>query len=346
MTCRRHIQSTLVIVVFLLAGVQQNAQPALSITNPIVLEPPQVLEALRFVRTYTELGLSPSYEVRDEKRFDGAVLAVEVLIFHPNSRLVLGRGVADREDRYILARKIRVLGQGPTAPIITWDRDDTTQRIVPRDPPAPSGSFGGAEGADGQPGAEGRSGNSGYPGRSAPTLYVFASEFEGSSLLIDMNGQDGGAGGIGQAGGAGGPGRTGPMGISSFFDCRRGGGNGGNGGSGGNGGRGGAGGRGGNGGTVILLSTQAGLGQARAHVLVSTEAGKGGAGGEGGEPGPPGTPGLGGSGDGFCGGGAPGKVGVAGKRGERGANGDPGAPGRVAVAALPEEQLAAVRLRP
>jgi hypothetical protein len=305
-----------------------------------VVQAPEVLEAMRFVRSYTELGLSPEYRIQGEQIFDKQqVLAANVLVLGPGSRMVFAGTYGDRSDRYIVARTIVVL-PGPS-PVVTWLRDrdvSPSNAMLPPGKGAP-GSSGVSEGADGGPGSTGQVGNPGFPGRSAPTIYVFASKIDGGPILVDLKGQDGGSGGIGQAGGDGASGRTGRPGISSVFDCRSGGGNGGNGGRGGAGGLGGPGGRGGSGGTFILLSPQRVASIAAQAFKVDIAAGKGGPGGEGGVGGEGGRGGGGGNASGLCQGGRPGADGERGAQGEPGQRGADGAPGVFAVTGLTDEQI-------
>lgn len=306
------------------------------------LKAPEVMESLRLVRGYTELGLSREFRISGEVPFDGQVLTAETIVFAPGSRLVLsGSGpLGDRSERYVVARTLRVI-PGTPPPVITWARDPAVShvpKVLAPQKPDP-GPIGGVDGAPGGPGTDGQTGNPGYPGRSAPTLFVLVARVEGGPLQVDIRGQDGGAGGEGQPGGDGGSGRSGHPGISGFIDCRSGGQDGGPGGKGGNGGTGGAGGRGGSGGTLVLLSTQPPLAAAQELFEIDVSPGKGGPGGAGGKPGDGGPGGLGGRGSGFCGGGHSGESGLPASGGLSGASGPDGVPGLFATTVLTDVQL-------
>lgn len=310
--------------------------------TPRLLEAPQVIEALKTIRTYTEIGLSSHFEVEGEKVFEGQALVADILVFKPGSRLVLSASSLGGAsgDRYIVARLIKIpLGSTPT---ITWRRAEPESTAVSVPPPvgkASPGVVGSSDGLDGGPGADGLTGNAGYPGRSAPVVYLLAKEVAGGQVKVDLRGEDGGPGGEGQIGGNGGLGRPGHPAIPGILDCRAGGGNGGSGGKGGRGGNGGDGGKGGNGGTLVLLSTKRSLAAAIGVFNVEVSPGKGGPGGNAGDGGTGGPPGQGGSGAGLCSGGAAGREGERGSRGEPGLSGSLGAEGDFAATLLTDEQV-------
>jgi hypothetical protein len=319
---------------------QTQEAPHVQVEGPVTLDAPDLLQNLVVVRDFTEVGLSASFEVEGERFFDGRVLAAETIIFQPGSRLVLAGERGDRENRYIVARTIKILNGTP--PVVTWVRPSSNDEVPPVSGAAPSGSIGGGEGSEGTPGATGQTGNPGFPGRSGPTVFLIVGRVEGGPLHIDIRGQSGGRGGEGQRGGEGGPGRAGRPGVSSIIDCRSGGQNGGPGGRGGDGGKGGPGGRGGNGGTLIVMSTEASLRRIQTVLQADVGGGDGGPGGPGGKPGPGGPGGLGGSGSGLCQGGQMGSAGLQGAAGFDGDGGPPGTRGLFGQAVLTEQQLARV----
>jgi hypothetical protein len=302
------------------------------------LEAPQILEAMRLVRSYTSLGLSPSFVVEKQRAWEQSVLAADTIVFGPDSQLVFLGGGGDKANVYIVARRIRVEGNGRA--VVTWARPPVlpVPEVVGKAAP---GAIGEQEGAPGRAGATGQPGNPGFPGRSAPTIYIFATQIDGV-LAVDLRGQDGGSGGRGQAGGDGGAGRKGTSGVSSPFDCSRGGGNGGDGGNGGRGGQGGTGGRGGDGGTVIIAGPGASVLGLFDHLELALNGGKGGPGGPGGIPGAAGESGQGGNGSAFCGGGNAGRPGAPGPPAPPGATGPDGVAGIPTFTRLTDQQLAAV----
>lgn len=327
---------------------QNLASPASLTPHP--LPATELYEALTFVRGVTALGLSTSYAVEGDKYYAGQVLAADTINFAPGSRLIL---TGTKGPRYIIARTIILPPQGRVTLSWALDPSDSAGTSVATTPPqdfkASSGSIGGGDGAGGTAGSDGHSGNPGYPGLDAPTVYLFAGDIEGSPLIVELQGKDGGSGGTGQDGGDGGPGRSGSQGLSSVFDCKAGGGNGGNGGQGGTGGKGGPGGRGGNGGTFVVFSSSATLSKALAEgapvIKVQATGGKGGQGGLGGNGGAGGPPGGGGPGSGLCHGGAPGVPGPPGKPGPVGDSGRDGVIGSFWITTLTNEQVKNLGIR-
>jgi uncharacterized membrane protein YphA (DoxX/SURF4 family) len=170
--------------------------------------------------------------------------------------------------------------------------------------------------ASGQPGANGAAGGS---------LTINGALANGSRLVIDLKGQDGGTGARGAEGRSGPAGANGVNGSDSLLDCRRSGGDGLPGGAGENGGIGGPGGNGGDGGHLRLLGA---IATQLARIEFSNDGGKAGQGGPGGVGGPGGRGGLGGNRTVFCGGGSPGPQGVEGAHGVPGRMGEPGKPGK------------------
>jgi hypothetical protein len=166
----------------------------------------QVLEAIRHLTTYSDVGLPAQDTIKGDRYFDQTVLAANVLTFEAGSRLIFRSSVAERAERYVFARTLRSVGTGGT---ITWDRERSTRRVAPMVGKAPPGNVGGAVGGGGQRGSNGLPGNPGYPGLSAPTVYLVVNRIEGGPVEVDLRGQDGGDGGKGQTGGDGGFGRPG-----------------------------------------------------------------------------------------------------------------------------------------
>lgn len=302
----------------------------------------QVLEAIRLLTTYADVGLPLEDVIKGDRTFDGTVMAANTLTFEPGGRLIFAPAVGDRTDRFVFVRTLRLAGVGGT---ITWDRTQSMQRSVAPVGKAPPGEIGGGEGADGKAGPDGQPGNPGYPGRSAPTIYLVANRIEGGPLEIDLRGQDGGDGGKGQTGGDGGLGRPGSRAVALLGLCRTAPGNGGNGGRAGNGGRGGEGGRGGNGGTFVLLAPEAALEKMASLMYVDIRPGKGGDGGKGGEPGQPGEAGSAGRTESPCASASPGKPGAKGEQGPEGPDGADGEPGLFVKTALTEQQIRSLQLR-
>lgn len=182
-------------------------------------------------------------------------------------------------------------------------------------------------GNGGGPGGNAQDGQDGAYGRRGSKVLLIAQSFVGqtNSLMVRVNGEDGGNGGNGGNGAAGSNGGQGdgPDVTDCWFgNCRRAGGNGGNGGPGGNAGYGGRAGDGGNGGFLVLsLASGGDLIGFESHGGIGGVAGKAGSLGPGGQGGP------GGNGDKCCGGGHPGANGPAGRPGNDGRNGVNGAGG-------------------
>ncbi len=307
----------------------------------------EIMEKLLFGRRYTEFGLQPEYHVRGTEVWEAPVLSASLIIFHPDSRLVFAGSGGDRNERYIIARTIRVLPSqtfSPQPPTITWQYERAVTRSSAPVGKAAPGAAGSLEGGNGGPGTDGLSGNPGYPGRSAPTLYVVVGRIEGGALAVDLKGEAGGSGGEGQQGGEGGFGRTGRNAVANVLGCLAAGGNGGTGGPGGAGGRGGTGGRGGNGGTFILAAPVGVVSRAAQAFRADVSPGPGGTGGGPGAGGAAGQRGLGGSGSGPCAGGAPGSEGKPGPAGTAGEEGPPGVPGVFGATALTDQQLRSLGL--
>ena len=302
----------------------------------------QVLEAVRLLSTYSDVGLPLEDVIKGDRTFDGTVMAANTLTLEPGARLIFAPAVGDQTERYVFVRTLRLGGVGGT---ITWDRAPAIQRSVGPVGKAPPGETGGGEGADGKNAPDGQPGNPGYPGRSAPTVYLVVNRIEGGPLEIDLRGQQGGDGGPGQIGGDGGLGRPGSPGSAFLGLCRRPPGSGGNGGGAGNGGRGGEGGRGGNGGMFVLLAPEAALEKMASMMYVDVRPGRGGDGGAGGGPGLRGEPGPPGRNESPCppaSAGSPGAIGVDGPTGPAGANGEEGL---FVKTALTDQQVRSLQLR-
>lgn len=327
----------------LLACLQMGSRAASEIqkADPQRIPATQVLEAVRMLSTYAEVGLPAEDVIKGDRTFDGTVMAANILTFAPGGRLILAPSVGDRTDRFVFVRTLRLAGAGT----ITWDRPATMQRQVAGVGKAPPGEPGGGDGGDGKVGPDGQPGNPGYPGRSAPTVYLVVNRVEGGPLEVDLRGQEGGDGGVGQTGGDGGLGRWGSQGIASLGLCRTPPGSGGNGGAAGNGGRGGEGGRGGSGGTFVLLTPGAVLDKIATLMNVDIRPGKGGDGGKGGESGEPGEPGSPGRREPPCSAAAPGKPGAKGGEGAKGPAGAGGEPGVFVKTALTDQQVRSLQLR-
>jgi hypothetical protein len=307
---------------------------------------PEVLEALRYVRSFTALGLSREYVVENERVFDGPVLAVERLVFRPGGCLVLGTSKSERPERFIVARQIMLPAEGAPA-CIRWERGTSHPPPTSVWAQAAQGQPGPTEGAAGLPGQDGNAGGPGAPGRNAPTVYVIFDEARGRPLHVDLVGQDGGVGGPGQTGGDGGQGRTGRPGVGATLPfsqttCLLQPSDGGRGGRGGRGGDGGSGGAGGNGGTFLLLSLERSLGRAAMLFEVETAPGQGGPGGAPGLPGKAGNGGPPGSTQNGCPSSSPGAPGDAGPPGSTGPEGRKGAPGVSGATVLTRQQLSAL----
>lgn len=322
--------------------VATRSKAGLQKAEPRSIPATQVIEAIRLLTSYAEVGLPAADVITENRTFEGTVLAADVLTVHPGSRLILTASVGDRTDRYIFVRTLQVKGPGAT---ITWDRVSSGTRLVAPVGKAPPGATGGGEGADGAVGPDGQIGNPGYPGRSAPTIYLVANRIEGGPIDVDLRGQDGGVGGTGQTGGDGGMGRAGARAFGILGLCRSPAGNGGNGGQGGNGGPGGEGGRGGNGGTLVLLAPQAALEKLAGFINADIRPGEGGGGGEGGIAGQGGEGGPPGRVESPCASGQAGKNGTEGNKGPGGSNGTNGQPGVFVKTALTDQQVRSLQLR-
>jgi hypothetical protein len=309
--------------------------------DPRTIPATQVLEAIRLLSSYADVGLPNADTIAGERAFEGTVLAANMLTFEPGSRLVFSAPVGDRTERYIFVRTVIVKGTGGT---ITWGRDPATKRMVSPVGKAPPGSVGGGDGVPGGIGPDGQPGNPGYPGRSAPTIYLVVNRIEGGPIEIDLRGQDGGEGGPGQTGGDGGLGRPGTRAVGTLGFCRAPGAPGGDGGRGGKGGRGGEGGRGGNGGTLVLLTPEAFLSKISSMLYVDVRPGQGGPGGAGGDGGDGGEAGPGGRAEPPCPPGENGKPGAKGDKGPNGAKGDEGETGLFVKTALTPQQVRSLQL--
>lgn len=290
-------------------------------------------------------GISPKIEVIGEYTLEGPGIYTQELIFHPNSKLVLTGQLGQKNEKTIIANKIEVRGTGTQTGQITWVRDVQEPRVPIAAGKAVPGENGRFEGEDGFRGPDGVIGNTGYPGRSAPNLVIIFSDYSGSPLKVDLNGQKGGNGGQGQNGGDGGLGRPGKPSINSLFDCRASASRGGNGGQGGVGGKGGTGGRGGDGGTLAVFVLQEKIELAKQSFDLTALGGSSGEPGQGGFLGVGGKPGPKGRTIGACTGGATdGNPGSDGTKGEPGANGIPGLPGEFRVTPLAPERAKATGL--
>ena len=309
--------------------------------TPQTIPATQVLEAIRTLTTYADI-LPAEDTIKGDRYYDQPVVAANVLSFEPGSRVIFRSSVAERTERFVFARTLRIGGSGGT---ITWDRERGVKRAAPAVGKAPPGDPGGGEGEDGRHGWDGSPGNPGYPGLSGPTVYLVVNRIEGGPLEIDLRGQDGGHGGKGQTGGDGGFGRPGTTAMALLSLCRRAATNGGHAGSGGGGGRGGEGGRGGNGGNLVLLTPEAVLQRIAAMLYVDVRPGAGGDGGEGGEGGEAGEPGPAGRAEPPCASASPGKPAPKGKAGPEGSKGPDGQVGLFVQTSLTEQQVRSLQLR-
>ncbi len=222
------------------------------------------------------------YRVQGTTPLRSSSLATRKLIFEPGSTLFIPDDLLD-SPIYLLADEIELQGDAN----IAWGKRDETMP-PPSRLKAPDGVWGRGEGANGTDGAPGQAGNVGFPGRSGPSLIIFAKKIGPTPghLKIDLSGEAGGPGGRGQDGGRGGDGARGVSASQSLFDCKRGPGAGGNGGNGGDGGPAGPGGSGGAGGDLLLVGLEP---DDVTKLQVTSEGGKGGPRGEVGAPGQPGA---------------------------------------------------------
>ncbi len=302
------------------------------------LATPAISDALISVQAYiAKIGASHSYEITGDQAFSGQTLAADTIVFNPDSQLRFVGTWGDRAERYLVAQKIIVL-QGHSPPRITW-LNENDRRIPPAMGKAGPGRLAGSDGVKGGRGEPGSVGNPGYPGRSAPTVYIFVARIEGGPIIVDLPGQDGGKGGQGQSGGDGGPGRSGSQAVTGVFGCQHGAEDGGDGGDGGNGGNGGTGGAGGNGGTLIVVGRERLVEHLSESFVVNLLPGNPGPGGDPGAGGVGGPPGQGGGGNGTCPIGKSGNPGHSGTAGQLGISGSAGEPGFFAEAPLTDQQM-------
>jgi hypothetical protein len=87
---------------------------AQSFTAPREIQAPDVLSRLLPIREYTGLGLTPQFEVKGDTRFAEQFLVADTIVFQPGSQLSLNGPFGDRNDIYIVARKITVLANAGT----------------------------------------------------------------------------------------------------------------------------------------------------------------------------------------------------------------------------------------
>lgn len=242
------------------------------------------------------------------------VIGARRVVLRDGTKLIVGRGDPGESGVSILANELVLEGKAE----IIWAPRPLAGEVPPPRAKAANGAPGRGEGADGGPGDNGEAGNVGYAGRNAPPVNLVVGSILGpGSLVVRLQGQDGGEGGRGQDGGDGGPGSKGTPASSSAFDCKRGPGKGGNGGKAGNGGPGGRGGSAGNGSDLTVYGAdEAGVGKILAYL-------NGGLGGKPGFPGSSGIPGL----EGPEGDSAQPWCRPAGRAGIRGAVGSPGPTG-------------------
>jgi hypothetical protein len=349
---------------------QAQSQPIQGQPSPQALQSPDINTQIELLLNNQRL-ITPLYEVNEQTVFVGQILYAKKILFHPGGRLLLATFSGDRSDIYIVAETIQVAEthdpfaspsaagsaavSSPGAPrvaAISWLHDDKTEPNYVTLEKAVAGLLGSSNGASGGRGSDGVPGNTGYPGRSAPTVYLFVGEIQGN-LKVELRGKDGGAGGQGQAGGDGGPGQAGRPAVNVLTMCTDRAGNGSNGGNGGNGGKGGTGGRGGLGGNLIIASTSemvssllhpsqnSNTSNANHYRLtVDLSGGHGGVGGPGGPAGAGGLGGPGGNAHGTCPGGDRGQTGSSGAPGVVGDLGPDGASGQFLVVPLPDSLLA------
>jgi hypothetical protein len=262
------------------------------ISSPLIAlkaqESPQVRQTGEFyaaIKQAAEIAMlkTEQFEVSGQTLLPGNILSTKHLIFSSGGNLTISDAAAQSGQVYILANQITLRGSA----IITWARHDTND-VPPDRNRAPDGAWGRSDGNNGTDGAPGQQGNIGYPGRSGPSVYLFAKALSGGTLFVDLRGEPGGRGGRGQDGGRGGDGAKGTSSSQSVVDCKSGPGPGGNGGNGGDGGPGGTGGPGGAGGDFSVV----GLSLDQATRIQFSAAG--GPGGKPGLAGQGGVPGLGG----------------------------------------------------
>lgn len=270
-----------------------------------------------------------SIKISGEFVIDNWLLAAKEVIFEPGARLIFSEKARElRDEFFIVAEVIRVEGQ-QRPPVVTWAKPE----VGPQGDrgQAQSGPHGTSAGDNGGNGTTGALGHPGTDGVAGPSLTIFATGLQGSGLVIDLGGSDGGQGGNGQKGGQGGNGAQGApaqnamrsaFGMRTAVGCAAGPGRGGNGGTGGRGGQGGPGGIGGRGGNLTIISIPDALPTLTQLIRVDLSSGQGGEGGPRGDGGERGIGGPEGPRTSWCGPanrpGANGQPGGEGPKGERG----------------------------
>lgn len=331
-----------------IALVEASAQMAPTQMGPVPTEIqfPEIIDKAVKVRSYTEVGLTPEFVVQGDIVFNSPILAARVLRFESGSRLRFSREAWKESELYVVAERIEI--DGNDSALIGWVPPDPPSTPPPSRGRAIPGAPGNSHGAPGSPGSAGATGNQGYHGEPGPTIYLFVGSIKGSTLSIDLRGQDGSVGGEGETGGDGGAGAPGSPAVALRIEipvirnsqdvCKASGGRGGDGGMGGPGGRGGVGGRAGDGGALVVLTPVDTTTTVRAKLRVALDGGKGGVGGPGGKGGNGGSPGEGGRGDRGCLSGPPGNPGGRGTDGDPGESGPSGLVGEYIASTLTKSQ--------
>jgi hypothetical protein len=181
--------------------------------NPEILQSGEIYPLLKKASEIARLKVN-RFNVSENALFPRDSLAARRLVFSSNSILTISDTWA---GAYILLMADEIELHGPAT--ITWARREVDQ-IPPDRSRAPDGASGRGDGNNGSDGADGQQGNIGYPGRSAPSLYLFAKKIAGGTLLVDLRGEGGGAGGRGQDGGRGGAGAKGSPASQGIVDCK------------------------------------------------------------------------------------------------------------------------------
>jgi hypothetical protein len=262
------------------------SNPAYPADNePIRPENRQAAEIFSQLRMATDIWKlsSDQFHVTSTMLFDGTTISARTLKFDSGAVLTISDTAVTTGPIFIVTDTIEL--NGPAR--ITWSRRDTKEAPPDRNR-APDGSPGRGDGSPGGAGAAGQQGNVGYPGRSAPSIILFARSITGTAgtvLSVDLSGEQGGPGGRGQQGGRGGDGAKGSPASQSLFDCKAGPGRGGDGGNGGDGGAGGPGGSGGNGGDILVAGLDENDAKRIEFRAAGGDPGSAGAGGKGGDPG-------------------------------------------------------------
>lgn len=309
-------------------GPASPTQPASLAAGAKALQAADVTGTATTIKQQVPPVTTGDYIIDGEKRFNGWFLSAERIVFKANSKLIFSKAALDARPNFFIMAKEIVSEDQQQPGSISWERSALT--APPEAGSAAAGEDkGGEESATGGRGGDGKVGNPGQSGRDAPSLTLAALSVKGS-VLINLNGQEGGPGGKGQAGGRGGGGGYGTPASQSLIDCKKGAGNGGSGGPGGSGGKGGPSGIGGRGGTFTLITSEDNMAAASRLLKVDLQGGQPGtAPGEGGDPGAGGSGGRRGQeAKPYCkDDGQNGSPGAAGQPGGRGDRGTPGASG-------------------